>query len=239
VVTTLGAGERRFSIIDIHTHQRSAFTTTGSCGKSPKDILESPHILKVFFDVRNDSDALHHHYGINLQGIRDVQVMESAGRTTTYSRKFNSGLSKCINGLLTGQEQTRWKHSKDLGERLWNPEKGGSYGVFNIRPLSPEVLAYCVGDVQYLPRLYRKFSKGTARWNALIAQASESRVATSQRPSYSPHGGHKALSTWTLEQNKLLNTWPEVRGPARDCFGVDYKDEEQLNDDFADAYFGI
>lgn len=175
-----------------------------------QDILEDPDILKVFFDVRNDSDALYAHYCVKLNGIRDIQLMESASRTTTYQRRLVSGLSKCIEGTLTGQEKMQWKRSKDDGEKLWNPDKGGSYSVFDIRPLSAEVLAYCVGDVQYLPRLYRKYKKGTERWNELVAQASQSRVFASQQPGYLPNGRPKALSSWTAEQNKLLDFWTEV-----------------------------
>lgn len=169
-------------------------------------MLESPQLLKVFFDVRNDSDALHAHYGIKLQGIRDVQLLASAHRTTTHSRKFISGLSNCVEGLLSRQEKPRWKRVKDIGERLWNPEKGGSYSVLNIRPLPAAVLAYCVGDVQYLPRLYRKLRKGTIRWGFLVAQASQSRVTASQQPGYLLQGPKRALSPWTAEQNRLLDS---------------------------------
>jgi len=215
VLLTSGPGRERFYLIDIQALQHSAFTTINDRGTTLKDILEDPEILKVFFDVRNDSDALYAHYFVKLEGIRDVQLMESATRTTTPQRKLISGLSRCIEATLAGQEKLQWKRSKDDGEKLWNPEKGGSYSVFEIRPLSAEVLAYCVGDVQYLPRLYRKYKKGTERWNALIAQASQDRVLASQHPGYMPHGRHKALSSWTPEQNTLLDSWSEV-GAVKD-----------------------
>jgi len=32
-------------------------------------ILESPDIPKVFFDVRNDSDALYSHFDVSLAGV--------------------------------------------------------------------------------------------------------------------------------------------------------------------------
>lgn len=100
-----------------------------------KDILESPSILKVFFDVRNDSDALYAHHGIKLNGIRDIQLMESAVRPTTKSRKFLNSLSRCIEDVLSGRERVQWKLIKERGDGIWNPEKGGSYSVFNERPL--------------------------------------------------------------------------------------------------------
>lgn len=59
-------------IVDIHTMQSVAFTTASSTSTTLKSILESPTIIKVFFDIRNDSDALHAHYGIHIQGVQDV-----------------------------------------------------------------------------------------------------------------------------------------------------------------------
>ena len=74
-------------LIDIHTLGARAFSTTTTAttasattplattlntedSKNPvttlKSILESPAIPKVFFDVRNDSDALFSHYAIFL-----------------------------------------------------------------------------------------------------------------------------------------------------------------------------
>src|SRR5436190_1618559 len=45
-------------LIDMHNLQASAFTTAGREGKTLKSILEPATISKVFFDVRNNSDAL-------------------------------------------------------------------------------------------------------------------------------------------------------------------------------------
>lgn len=67
-----GPGLERPHIVDIHAMGRAAFTTSGIKGKSLQNILESPKYVKVFFDVRNDSDALCSHYGVKLQGVRDV-----------------------------------------------------------------------------------------------------------------------------------------------------------------------
>jgi exonuclease 3'-5' domain-containing protein 1 len=44
-------------LIDIHILGGKAFSTAGASGKTLKGILESDSIPKVFFNVRNDSDA--------------------------------------------------------------------------------------------------------------------------------------------------------------------------------------
>ena len=121
-------------------HKR--FNTAGVKQKTLKDILQDDKIPKVFFDVRNDSDALFAHFGVALQGVEDVQLMESATRRTTGSRKFLSGLAKCVekNVLISlhGIDLVSWKAAKEKGERLFKAEHGGSYEVFNQRPLPEE-----------------------------------------------------------------------------------------------------
>lgn len=202
-----GRGLERFYLIDIHTLGRAAFYTRGKDNKTLKDILESSRIPKVFFDVRNDSDALYSHYGVELHYIWDIQLMESATRPNTKSRKYLSGLSKCIITALNNQEGKQWKLSKEKGDSLWNPDKGGSYKVFDTRPLPKEIESYCIGDVQYLPRLYHKYRRDTKGWSDLIVEESQKRVSESQGSRYIPKGAWKALSPWSPEQNKMLDSW--------------------------------
>lgn len=79
--------------------RQEAFSATNIYNTSLKRVLESPTIPKVFFDVRNDSDALHNHFGINLDCIQDVQLMENA--TRPYTKKFVTvykGASKTTSG---------------------------------------------------------------------------------------------------------------------------------------------
>src|ERR1700722_17756539 len=67
-------------IVNIHILGAEAFTTINSNGSSLKTVLESPKIPKVFFDIRNDSDALYNHYYICVNGIIDIQLLELASR---------------------------------------------------------------------------------------------------------------------------------------------------------------
>lgn len=184
-------------LVDIFTLKNEAFTTPGSSGKSLQDILESKEIPKVFFDVRNDSDALHAHFGIKLDGIQDVQLMELA--TRIRSKRFVNGLGKCIDydGGLSWKETQECTRIKDKGRRLFAPELGGNYEVFNTRPLAEEIRAYCVQDVQFLPRLYENYDRRlTARWKIRVELATKERVTQSRSISYRPNGRHKALGPW-------------------------------------------
>jgi exonuclease 3'-5' domain-containing protein 1 len=101
-------------LVDVHTLKEKAFLHPASKNNQTLlGILESSHIPKVFFDVRNDSDALFSHFNVKLAGIMDLQLMELA--TRNYSPKFVSGLAKCIDmdAPLTAGEKRTWKVSKE------------------------------------------------------------------------------------------------------------------------------
>lgn len=118
-----GIPTRRIYLFDVHLLGALAFNTAGVEQTTLKDIFQDDKIPKVFFDVRNDSDALFAHFGVALQGVEDVQLMESATRETTGSRKFLSGLAKCVEkNVLTslhGMDPASWKAAKEEGVRLF------------------------------------------------------------------------------------------------------------------------
>ena len=210
-----GIPTRRVYLIDVHTLGAQAFNTAGANRTTLKDILHDEKIPKVFFDVRNDSDALFAHFGVTLQGVEDVQLMESATRKTTASRKFLNGLTKCVENnfpmSLNGSGLASWKRAKEKGERLFKAEYGGSYDVFNQRPIPEDMLSYCVGDVQYLPELRDRFwIQQTSQWRNLVSEESRKRVAASQRSAYQPHGPDRAMAPWSKEQNTVSDQWNYV-----------------------------
>ncbi|KAJ4307242.1 hypothetical protein N0V88_000623 [Collariella sp. IMI 366227] len=113
--------------------------------------IYSDTVPKVFFDVRNDSDALFAHFGVRLSGVRDLQLMELAARSPGEPRRLVSGLAKCIDrhAGLGLAERREWMAGKEAG-----------YEVFEERPLREEVRAYCVQDVKVLPMLWRRYEAG-------------------------------------------------------------------------------
>ncbi len=236
-----GTPTRRVCLFDVHLLGTQAFNTAGVKQKTLKDILQDDKIPKVFFDVRNDSDALFAHFGMALQGVKDVQLMESATRRTTESRKFLSGLAKCVEKnmhiSIHGIDLASWKAAKEKGERLFKAEYGGSYEVFNQRPIPEEILSYCVGDVICLPELRDRFWQGAYGWRDLVNEETKKRVAASQKSEYQPHGPDRTVAPWTEDQNKALDTWNYVP-PPRDYFDEDWPDEDwdddQGDNDFED-----
>jgi len=185
-------------IVDITTLQSAAFDLALGSGMTLRGILQSPTIPKVLFDVRNDSDALFAHYGVSLAAVEDVQLMEVAARPAP-SKDYVRGLANCIkyDAVLPPAEKTAWNAAKDVGVKLFAPERGGSYDVFDVRPLSPEIQLYCINDVRYLPALRNLYwSRLNAEWKSKVLQESAGRVALSQDEKYQPNGPWKSLSPW-------------------------------------------
>ncbi|KAL5351505.1 hypothetical protein ACLOAV_003364 [Pseudogymnoascus australis] len=185
-------------LIDIHTLKSVAFTTAGTTsGRTLKSILEDASIPKVFFDVRNDSDALYSHFSVSLAGIHDIQLMELA--TRPHSKKFLHGLQRCITSDLSlgAREQRRWTEQKNRGRRLFAPEMGGSYEVFNERPIGEEIALYCTQDVQFMPGLWAHYVvRLTAAWRGRVRAETMRRVSESQTANYDGRGRDRAFGPW-------------------------------------------
>jgi exonuclease 3'-5' domain-containing protein 1 len=108
--------------------------------------------------VHNDSDALFSHFSIHLACITDLQLMELA-TTRRSSGTLLAGLSKCIQFDTTLPLAARQHVStvKEAGAALFAPEKGGSYAVFDERPLKAGILEYRVLDVVHMSELWKVY----------------------------------------------------------------------------------
>ena len=180
-------------IVDIHTLGKTAFDTLGSEGKSLKDALESETIKKYLFDVRNDSDALYALFGVRLVGVVDIQLQELA--TREGDKHIVRGLAKCME-----QEQalpllalSQWQSTKREVVKMFDPKLGGTFEVFNARPLPQILVDYCVGDVEFLPRLSAIYeSRMNRRWSKKVRIETEKRLEESKSLNYE-HRGRKKI----------------------------------------------
>lgn len=187
-------------LIDIHVLGTAAFTTpsaTPSSTTTLKDILESSSIPKCIFDIRHDSDALYGLYGVTVQGVHDLQLMELA--TRLGNRRHVNGLTRCIvnDAGLDRAATAEFEKKKKQGMDLFLPGKGGSWDVFSERPMEPEILDYCVQDVKYLPLLWREYNgRLSAYWRGRVTSATLARVKLSKDPNFEGRGRHMALGPW-------------------------------------------
>ena len=195
LVTVLVEPREKVYLIDVTTLGRDAFDVAGSDGRSLRDILESSEIIKVFFDIRNDSDALYSLYGVRVRGIWDLQLMELASRN--FPKRCVNGLAKCIerDSRIGYEEKAKWRRVKEKGRDLFDPIRGGSYAVFDQRPLSSEVEDYCTQDVVFMPHLceiYRE--KLYNAWWRKAETETAARITLSQSPTFNGKGRHMAVA---------------------------------------------
>lgn len=200
---------KKVYLIDVLVLQEKCFSTPGTKSRlTLRDILESKSNPKVFFDVRNDSDALYSHFHIKLAGVVDLQLWELAARP--FAGRFLKGLAKCIecDSPLSESEKLEFMQTKEKGKMLFSPDHGGSYEVFNERPLGEDIQAYCAQDVYFLPGLLEWYTRmSDPRWEKRVAEASQLRVAQSQREDYNGKGGHMALAPadWYYKRQKYAS----------------------------------
>ena len=134
-MTVLAEPREKVYLIDVTTLGREAFDAVGSDGRNLRNILESNEIIKVFFDIRNDSDALYSLYGIHVRGIWDLQLMELA--TRNFAKRCVNGLAKCIerDSRIGYGEKAELRTVKEKVRNLFDPFRGGSYAIFDQRLL--------------------------------------------------------------------------------------------------------
>lgn len=184
-------------LIDIHILQNDAFYIPNLSGTTLKSVLESELVPKVFFDVRNDADALFAHFRICMQGVCDIQLLEVA--TRSYSKEKVVGLAQCIerNTELPAEAKKTWKATKESGRALFRSEDSGSYEIFNIRPIPQGIVDYCANDIVHLPVLWNTYSRKLSKeWASRVEEETHNRLLMSQAVSYEPHGRDKILSPW-------------------------------------------
>ncbi|KAI9771038.1 MAG: hypothetical protein M1839_002974 [Geoglossum umbratile] len=226
-------------LIDVHRLGETTFSTTNGSATSLKTILESPTIPKVFFDVRNDSDALFSHFQISVDGIKDLQLMELASREG--SRDFVAGLAKCIEKdcPISTAAKAEWQRTKEGAGRLYDPKRGGRYEIFNERPMRPEIMQYCARDVALLPGLYNvynaklRLSDRGAFWQVQVREATRDRIKLSQSPGYDGQSKSKVHGPWdkrnieratTARNEVMFNTMTSDFDLHEDDISVDLAD---------------
>ncbi|ELR05427.1 hypothetical protein GMDG_01722 [Pseudogymnoascus destructans 20631-21] len=99
-----------------------------------------------------------------------------------YSRRCLKGLSSCIEKdlVMAASEKRQWIAEKSKGKRLFAPELGGSYEVFNKRPLQQEMALYCTQDMKLMPKLWQLYSSRLSQsWAKRVEIARKDRIAMS------------------------------------------------------------
>jgi hypothetical protein len=78
---------------------------------------------------------------------------------------------------MAASGKRQWIEGKGKGKRLFAPELGGSYEVFNVRPLAEEIAIYCTQDAKFMPKLWKQyFTKLSPSWARKVDVATEGRI---------------------------------------------------------------
>mmetsp|Transcript_19615 Transcript_19615/g.42887 ORF Transcript_19615/g.42887 Transcript_19615/m.42887 type:complete len:541 (-) Transcript_19615:98-1720(-) len=147
-------------VIDVHVLGKRAFTMGTPTGTSLQGVLEDQNVRKVWFDPRNDVDALYHQFGITPKGIFDLQLAEVANRRSRgLSVNYVQGLYKCLTQCptLRSEQKVFAEKINHLGKGLFEPHNGGTYEIFQHRPLNPVILVYAAHDSRYMLMLYEQY----------------------------------------------------------------------------------
>ncbi|EON61897.1 hypothetical protein W97_01115 [Coniosporium apollinis CBS 100218] len=179
-------------LIDVTTLKGAAFDTPGKAGLTLRMILEDPAVLKVFFDVRGDSDALHALHSIELRGIHDLQLMQLGTLKSVDGLSKLASLEICIRkdtGIST-EEQDAMAALKRAGKQLFRT----GFGVFDERPLKAPLAEYCVQDVQHMATLWTAYANllTKEKW-ARVLDISRARVNGSQSADFTRTCWNKSL----------------------------------------------
>jgi len=204
-------------ILDVFVLGADVFTASIDPSITLKSILESPEIIKCFFDVRNDSDALYNIYHISMTSVVDLQILENA--TRRGSKRLLNGLSRTIrtDAGLAKDVLAKWVEVKQSGKEIFDPpadpvstENGVKsevaniapsdavrekiFKAFEIRPLPQALIEYCINDVIHLPRLWLIYDrKLDYNWRAKTENESVWRLHLAIQDTYYGHSGNMAL----------------------------------------------
>jgi len=229
IITILAHPEGIIGLVDVLSLGESTFTTVSKEGKSLKSILEDPSIIKCFWDVRNDADALWAHYKIGILGVIDIQLLENVSRAggNTYLYSLQKAIQ--VDLKLGRLDSNHWNNTKNEIKGLM------SSNLFSKRPMETKTIQYCENDVVHLPKL-RQFYLGRMKpdWLAKAKEESLRRVEEAHAPGYEPHSEKKKFGPWgsgMAQQRQsfedMLDQWQD---DMRDQLANDFDDDWMMGE---------
>jgi len=142
-----------------------------------RDVLTNMNIVKLLFDCRADQDALFFLYGVKLERVCDLQVMAVDRFCPKGIRVIGMKTTFQYLNLFTKSDA----ETKEKGGEYFVPEKGGSYDVWEVRPLNPLLVDYCAVDVKFFFLAFRMLQNYQTR-GFKIGEARIEKVISSTEP---------------------------------------------------------
>ena len=204
-------------LVDVLILQKTAFTTFGrqNMDVSFKSILENTTIPKLFWDCRMDSDALYAQFSIALEAVIDIQLMEVAQRGSNESKRYLRGYGLCVDQdpKLDPSICKEIRETKAF-QASFIPDKGGDWAVLKERPMCHRLKKYCVGDIRYMPQLFRTYGQmltdnNRASGSGIASKGDGTDTFVIQVPSDLFHNsaGGWARAIIRESRNRILQSW--------------------------------
>ena len=185
------ATEEKVYIFDVQKLGQATFSS------GLGEILEDESHRKLMFDCRQDSDALWHQFKVKLSGVLDLQLLEviyrrenpsasttktpqsssknkRGGRRNRRSQRTDEvekiyGFRRCLELYLQDENLVK---IKDKGKELLEEDDE----LWTKRPLTDELIQYCVVDTMVMFRLYNKMKDVNGGEQARLRVASKKYV---------------------------------------------------------------
>lgn len=145
-------------IFDVQVLGHQVFNIVGNNGLSLRMILESNHIVQIWWDLRSAFEALSHHFNIHPKCYQDLQLLELiSARGIRAKVKGLADSVRIINERFPyfagGGYSDKWiRLKKEAREYLgWN-----GFEALEIRPVHLKVIQDCRGDTEIMPSMYRQ-----------------------------------------------------------------------------------
>lgn len=185
------ATEEKVYIFDVQKLGQATFSS------GLGEILEDKSHKKLMFDCRQDSDALWHQFKVKLSGVLDLQLLEviyrrenpsasttktpqsssknkRGGRRNRRSQRTDEvekiyGFRRCLELYLQDENLVK---IKDKGKELLEEDDE----LWTKRPLTDELIQYCVVDTMAMFRLYNEMKDVNGGEQARLRVASDKYV---------------------------------------------------------------
>lgn len=191
LLTILVEPRHTVHLLDITTLGVDAFSIAGSGGQTIKRILESRDVVKVFFDIRNASDALFGLYNIRVEGIEDLKLLELASRDSP--KEYVNGLVMCVERdiPISTMEKRHWMKAKQETLDSFGLLMDASYDITDNRPLCQEMKSSYLKDILHMPALHELYRAMLCdAWWREIEEETTTRIAFSQSKGFIGRGQH-------------------------------------------------
>ena len=185
----IATSDKTVYLIDICAIGRNAFHQ----GRL-KELFES-NVLKLWWDVRTDTDLLYHVFKVCPRNVYDVQVAycktedvdNRRGRKNPFLVGLGKAMSQCPN--IDASERQHILRVKKKGAELFVPENGGSYETWKKRPLPQTLFEYAVCDVYYLHVMYEQYPIKEEFMNSVV----KTRIEFAMQSKTALKGKHMAM----------------------------------------------